>query len=78
MSKKKRADYRRWVFFNPKTEVFIETMPTGPNLVGMSGGMSLARALMFISEAEANSWLKDVQELNPDFKVTRVILELNN
>lgn len=70
-----KASFVRWIYFNPETGVFIETMPQGPNLLGMSGGLSLARALMFATEAEARSWEKDVKQLNSKFRVAKVILE---
>lgn len=73
--KLKKAKFERWIFFNPDTGVFLETMPQGPNLFGMSGGLSLARALMFVTELEARSWEKDVKDRNPLFRLTKVTLE---
>lgn len=73
--KLKRLNYERWVYFNPDTGVFIETMPSDRIGTGMSGGYSLARAFMFLHEEEAVSWIEDVHYVNPAFKVTRVTLE---
>ncbi len=72
-----KANYERWVYYNPELGSFIETMPQGPNLIGMSAGLSLARAAMFVSEGEARTWEKDVKALNKLFRVTKVTLEMD-
>lgn len=71
-----KANYERWVFYNPELGSFIEKMPHGPNLLGMSAGLSLARAAMFVTEGEARSWESDVKQLNKLFRVTKVTLEM--